>query len=92
MDSRSLNLIFHPMSRWRTGLLLLIILTVAIVTRFAWINYYCYHFDEAWNDELSTGRGSQHIHLASNEIHQNIPKPTSLVGARPWWFRAGQLG
>ena len=73
------------MSQWRTALLLILILATAGVARFAHINRYCYFFDEAWNDEVSTGRGSLHIRLPNNELIANLAKPTSLVGALPWW-------
>src|SRR4051794_30135450 len=73
------------MSRRITLILLALILALAAVVRFAWIGHYSYFFDEAWNDELSTGRGSMHIRLANDAIHENVPKPTSLAGAPPWW-------
>src|SRR3954453_14433081 len=73
------------MPRWVTSVLLISILAIAAVARFAYITHYCYHFDEAWNDEVSTGRGSLHIRLPRNQLIENVPKPTSLVGALPWW-------
>src|SRR5438067_7292528 len=73
--------------RHRFGLLalLLAICGIAALTRSAHINRYAYFFDEAWNDELSTGRGSLHIRLANDVLYDNVPKPTSLSGAPGWW-------
>jgi 4-amino-4-deoxy-L-arabinose transferase-like glycosyltransferase len=73
------------MSHWRTPLLLVVILATAASARLFHLNFYCYYFDEAWNDELSTGRGSLHIRLPNDVIHENVPKPTSLIGAAPWY-------
>lgn len=73
------------MPRWLTYLLLALILVIAALARSAYINRYSYFFDEAWNDELSTARGSLHIRLANDVLYQEVPKPTSLSGAPAWW-------
>jgi uncharacterized membrane protein len=71
--------------RWLTALLLLIILVIAGLARSVHIHRYCYFFDEAWNDEISTGRGSLHVRMANDVLYENVSKPTSLSGAEPWW-------
>src|SRR5207249_12298384 len=73
------------MPRWLTFLLLILILGIATSMRFVYLPYSCYHFDEAWNDEMSTGHGSVHVRLPTDQLVENVPKPTSLPGARPWW-------
>src|SRR5581483_236260 len=60
-------------------------LVVASVARSVHLNRYSYFFDETWNDEISTGRGSLHIRLPSDVVLSDIPKPTSLTGAAPWY-------
>ena len=66
-------------------MLLSLILAVGAIARSVHLHHYCYEFDEAWIDELSTGRGSMHDRLAADVVHENVPKPTSLAGAPPWY-------
>src|SRR5262249_54582522 len=71
--------------RWTTPILLLLIFAAAIAARFVHIGRYTYFFDETWNDELSTGRGSLHTRLANDVLHEGVPEVSSLDGAPAWW-------
>src|SRR5262245_3754442 len=72
------------MPRWLMWSLLLTILAIAAVARAVNIDKNCYFFDEAWIDELSTGRGSLHGRLELDVIHEQVPKVTSLAAAPSW--------
>lgn len=66
-----------------TAGVLLLILVGALATRLYRLNYESLHFDEAWNLELSTGRGSVQERLKTDTVLPQVPRPTSLAGAPP---------
>lgn len=46
--------------------------------------------DELWNLELTTGHGSTHAVVRTNELY-TPPHPTALYDAGPWWRIPGSL-
>jgi hypothetical protein len=67
--------------------LLGVILVVAGVVRFHNLVQQSLFFDELWNVELTTGRGSMHFDLQPGKLYEpgKAPRVTSLADAPPAW-------
>src|SRR5689334_184400 len=79
-----------PRARWSHVLqisLLLVILLTAGAVRFALLTHQSLFFDELWNVELATGRGSMHFALKPGHLYSaaEAPRVTSLTDAPPIW-------
>src|SRR4051812_17657859 len=67
--------------------LLAIIIVVAGGVRFHDLVRQSLFFDELWNVELATGRGSMHFELEPGKLYaaSEAPRVTSLTDAPPAW-------
>jgi uncharacterized membrane protein len=65
------------------ALLGIVVLTAAL--RIYRISDAAFELDELWTAELSTGRGSVHLHLPSNTLMDRPPPISRLQGAPGWW-------
>lgn len=67
-----------------------VVLLVAVMALAAWLRIDRARsdgltFDEQWHMELSTGRGSPHLTLPTDQLIESAPPVTSLRGAPPVW-------
>jgi len=65
------------MNRWRTSILLLLILIAATALRWHAMTRESLFLDEFWFDELSTGRGTAQWDLPTNQLIVHPPRLTS---------------
>ncbi|HVT90119.1 MAG TPA: glycosyltransferase family 39 protein, partial [Tepidisphaeraceae bacterium] len=65
--------------------LLLLILAIGAGFRIARISFDSLDIDDLWHLELSTGRGSPHVRLPSDQVIENAPAATSLKDAPPFY-------
>src|SRR5213595_2692560 len=65
------------------GLTLVAILLAAAFVRGRLLTRQALFMDEAWNLELASGRGSLHLRLEPQVLHDNVPRVSSIGNDAP---------